>query len=102
MNNVLNVFYGVDFKKIRLYARFKPGKASEFLQYHEQFGSRYDVFGDKWFDVVSVDFYDQICKFYAYEKRIQANCLVTVSWDFVEFAYYFENTRPEELNVLGM
>lgn len=102
MNFDPSVFYGVDFRKIRLYARFKPGKASEFLQYHEQLGSRYDVLGDKWFDVVSVDFYDQICKFYVYEKRIQANCLVSVSWDFVEFAYYFEHIRPEELNVLQM
>lgn len=96
------VFYGVDFKKIRLYARFKPGKAAEFMNYYDFLGCRYDVLGDKWFDVVSVDFYDQICRFYVFEKKIQANCLVNVSFDFVDFAYYFENTRPEELNSLEM
>lgn len=72
------------------------------MNYHGLLGSRYDVLGDKWFDVVSVDFYDQICRFYVFEKKIQANCLVNVSFDFVDFAYYFENTRPEELNVLEM
>lgn len=102
MNNVLNVFYGVDFKKIRLYARFKPGKASEFLNYHSFLGSRYDVLGDRWFRVVSVDFFDQICKFYVYEKKIDKDCLVSVSFDFLDFAYYFEGVRPEELNVLEM
>lgn len=102
MNFDSSVFYGVDFKKIRVYARFKPGKAIEFRRYYEQLGSRYDVFGGEWFDVVSVDFYDQICRFYLYDKKIQGNCLVSVSWDFVEFAYYFEHTRPDELNVLEM
>lgn len=102
MNLNSSIFYGINFKKIRLYAKFKGSAASKYLRYYDnEYNLRPDILGyGRFFDVRSVDFYDEIAKINVFDKRTNMQCLINVKFEDIEFAYYFEKTKEEELNAL--
>lgn len=109
MNNE-TYFYGIDFKKIELYCKVKFPAAlrlkREFIQISK---IKLEIDTDKFYKVEKVNFID-------YLVTINVNCIkcdksnndeiivstedrikLNLSFDDVEFSYFFENTKEEEL-----
>ncbi|MDD4076850.1 MAG: hypothetical protein PHT03_02605 [Bacilli bacterium] len=102
-------FYGIDFKKIRLYCKVKLDKIyDEKASYREFLNVNLNIDYDKFYEVISIDLCEQLVRievdYKKYKNGIkdEDRIKITLRFENVEFAYFFEDTKKEELNVMEM
>lgn len=102
-------FYGIDFKKIQLYCKFKIKTKEARLKYNDMLNSYLNVSSiklridnEKYYKVELIDFDIE-------KVAITVNCLkrdnedrikIKLDFNMVDFSYFFEETKENELEVL--
>ena len=98
-------FYGIDFKLIRLYCKVKIDKIYDVKQAYRDFlNANLFIDYEKYYEVVSIDFYDQLVSIVVDYKKYrngikeEDRIKINLSFENVDFVYFFEDTKKEELN----
>jgi len=106
-------FYGIDFKKIKLHCKINILGVIKTKRNYSQLNKDLNIDSDSYYEVVSINFLEEHLtikvsykqkiynkKTYVYEIVSEDYMPIILNFDFVEFSYYFENTKEENLDVL--
>lgn len=102
MNYNETCFYGIDFKKIKLYCKVNYVASIKTRELYRKQSSN-DIFIDseKFYQVIRVDFDNELLWVPCYCAKTDTYVPVVLNFNHVEFSYFFEETKEDELNELS-
>lgn len=97
-------FYGIDFKKIKLFCKIKLDKILAVIDVYRTKKMDLKINYNRFYDIIEINFFDEIVKVeidYIDRRgflRSEERMIIELGYEMVEFMYFFNGKQKEDLN----